>query len=183
MKVLLIALILSMIVTSLNALKLPPLTTVENVDLQKYKGLWYQIAYFPTSFQPKDAQLTTAEYQLSDKGYIIVINKAYKDAEGKILKSKIKGKAFLTKKKDKNREVDPGKLKVQFFWPFKGDYWIILLDNENYQWAVISNPTRKYFWLLARDPVMDEETYLTILNQAEAKHIDISKIVITGKIK
>lgn len=173
------AIILILILTSvlnLSAKKLPPLTTVDKVDLNRYAGKWYQIAYFPFRFQPADAQLTTAEYALHPKGYVTVKNTAYKDAEGKEVLSDITGKAFVADKKTNAR------LKVQFFWPFKGDYWVILLDEQDYQWAVVSAPNRKYLWILARQPVMDKELYESLVQRIAAKQIDTKKLVITGKI-
>jgi len=175
--IIVLIILLTAAASGLSARKLPPLTTVDKVDLQRYAGLWYQIGYFPMRFQPKDAKLTTAEYALHTKGYVTVKNTAYKDFEGKQAMSDIEGKAFISDKKTN------AKLKVQFFWPFKGDYWIILLDEKDYQWAVVSHPNRKYLWILARQPVMDKELYQSLVQQIAAKHIDTDKIVLTGKLK
>lgn len=169
--------LLCFMLMNLTARKLPALTTVDRVDLSRYAGLWYQFAYFPNSFQPKDARLTTAEYILHPKGYVTVINTAYKDYAGKEVKSNIKGKAFIADKKTNS------KLKVQFFWPFKGAYWITLLDRENYEWAVVSDPSRKFLWILTRKPTMDSNLYQTLIQQIAAKGIDINKIVITGRFE
>lgn len=178
MRLILIASILLILaVTGLTAKKLPPLTTVSQVDLNRYLGTWYQIAYFPTSFQPNNAALVTAEYSLSPKGYIVVKNTSYNDFEGKSVKKDITGKAFITDKKTN------AKLKVQFFWPFKGAYWITLLDQENYDWVVVSHPKRNYLWILARSPYMDKGLYQSLLKQIQAKHIDLDRLVLTGKLK
>lgn len=107
------------------------LQTVAEVDLRRYAGKWYEIASFPQRFQ-KGCHCTTAEYTLSDKGYVIVENRCNKDSiNGK--ESYIKGKAFVVK------NTGNAKLKVQFFWPFKGDYWIIALADD-YSYAVVSAP-------------------------------------------
>lgn len=169
--------LLAAVVSSLAARKLPPLATVDKVDLNRYAGLWYQIAYFPFRFQPKDAKLTTAEYTMHSDGYVTVKNTAYKDFEGTQVMSDITGKAFIADKKTN------AKLKVQFFWPFKGDYWIILLDEKDYQWAVVSAPNRNYLWILARQPLMEKGLYDSLVQQIAARHIDVNKIVLTGKLK
>ena len=175
--ILLLAILLLTTIIHLSSKKLPALATVDKVDLNRYKGLWSQIAYFPNIFQPKNAKLTTAEYGLHPKGYITVKNVAYKDSEGRDVKSDIKGKAFIADK------ITNAKLKVQFFWPFKGNYWIILLDKVNYHWAVVSDPSRRFLWILAHKPVMDKNIYQSLLTQIEAKYINTSKIVITGKVE
>lgn len=144
-----------------------PLQTVAQVDLQRYAGRWYEIASFPQRFQ-KGCQATTATYTLSPKGYVIVENRCRrKSLTGK--KSSIRGKAFVVKGSGN------AKLKVQFFWPFKGDYWIIDLAPD-YQYAVVSNPSRKYLWILCRQPHMEESQYQMILQKLQSRGFDLSKL-------
>lgn len=144
-----------------------PLETVPFVDLKKYAGKWFEIAAYPQRFQ-KGCHCTTAEYTLSDKAYVIVENKCNRGGvNGK--PSYIKGKAFVEKNSGN------AKLKVQFFWPFKGKYWIIDLAAD-YSYAVVSHPNRKYLWILSRTPVMDESTYLKILERLKQKGFDLSML-------
>jgi len=151
-------------------MKSQELKTVDNVDLTRYAGKWYEIASFPQRFQ-KGCLCTTAEYTLTDKDYVIVENRCNKDSiNGK--ESYIKGKAFLVK------NTGNAKLKVQFFWPFRGKYWIIDLA-EDYSYAVVGHPNRKYLWILSRTPVMDQEIYNEILKRSKDKGFDISNLKIT----
>jgi apolipoprotein D and lipocalin family protein len=146
------------------------LQTVSHVDLKKYAGKWYEIASYPQRFQ-RGCHCTTAEYSLSEKGYVIVENRCNKGSvNGK--QSYIKGKAFV----DKNS--GNAKLKVQFFWPFKGKYWIIDLADD-YSYAVVSHPNRKYLWILSRTPKMNESVYGHILSRLKEKGFDLSKLQIT----
>jgi len=146
------------------------LETVSFVDLEKYQGKWYEIAAFPQRFQ-KGCHCTTATYSKSDKGYIIVENSCKKDSiNGK--ESYIKGKAFI----DPN--TGNSKLKVQFFWPFKGKYWIIDLA-EDYSYAVVGHPNREYLWILSRTPTLDKKTYEAILSRLEEKNFDLTKLRLT----
>ena len=143
------------------------LQTVPRVDLQKYAGKWFEIASFPQSFQ-KGCYCTTAEYTLHEKGYVIVENRCNKGSvDGK--QSYIRGKAFVEKGSGN------AKLKVQFFWPFKGKYWIIDLADD-YSYAVVSNPNRKYLWILSRTPTIGVTLYGQILERLELKGFDISKL-------
>jgi len=144
-----------------------PLQTVPYVDLKKYSGMWYEIASYPQRFQ-KGCTCTTAEYTLTDKDYVTVENRCNKDSiNGK--QSYIKGKAFVV--------VNSGnaKLKVQFFWPFKGKYWIIDLADD-YSYAVVGHPNKKYLWILSRTPTMSDTTYQQIISRIKEKGFDISKI-------
>jgi apolipoprotein D and lipocalin family protein len=143
------------------------LQTVPQVDLNKYLGKWYEIASYPQRFQ-KGCYCTTAEYNMSDKGYVIVENRCKKDSIlGK--ESYIKGKAFVQKNSNN------AKLKVQFFWPFRGKYWIIELADD-YSYAVVSHPNRKYLWILSRTPKMNEAIYQSILSRLERNGFILSKI-------
>ena len=147
-----------------------PLETVASVDLEKYAGKWYEIALFPNSFE-KGCHCTTAEYRLTDKNYVRVINSCNENAvDGK--RKTANGKAFVVKGSNN------AKLKVQFFWPFRGDYWIIGLADD-YSWALVGDPGRKYLWVLGRTSSMDETTYQSIVEIAKSKGFDTSKLVKT----
>ncbi|MGD0712331.1 MAG: lipocalin family protein [Bacteroidales bacterium] len=143
-----------------------PLQTVANVDLNKYLGKWYEIAAFPQYFE-RGCSCVTAVYSVSEKKYITVLNSAYKAEEKK--NTSIKGKAFIVK------ESGCAKLKVQFFWPFKGNYWIIDLADD-YSYAVVGDPKRKSLWILARNKKMSDETYNKILEVCKQKGFDITQL-------
>ena len=149
-----------------------PLATVPSVDLEKYMGRWYEIASFPQSFQ-KGCHCTTAEYSMTDKGYVKVVNTCRKDsAEGKVKTAN--GKAFVVEGSGN------AKLRVQFFWPFRGDYWIIDLASD-YSYAVVGDPSRQYLWILCRTPRMDEALYKEIVARTAAKDFDVSKLVLNDQ--
>jgi len=170
LQVCLLLTLLLLLCTALSAV-----STVPNVDLQRYLGRWYQFAYFPNNFQPKDCGLTTADYSLDSKGKIIVNNTCYQDKAGKTIKKQATGKAYPTDKSN-------SKLKVSFFWPFKGDYWIVMLDKD-YRYAVVSEPKQKYLWILSRTPDMDKADYNNINSFLVKGGWDISKLEIQGSIK
>lgn len=143
------------------------LETVPYVDLNKYAGKWYEIASFPQRFQ-KGCYATTAEYTVTDKGFVIVENRCNKDSiNGK--PSYIKGKAFVVENSGN------AKLKVQFFWPFKGKYWIIDLADD-YSYAVVGHPNRNYLWILSRTATMNDAIYQQIVSRIKEKGFDISKL-------
>jgi len=147
--------------------KKPELKTVSHVDVKRYTGKWYEVASFPQRFQ-KGCHCTTAEYTLSDKGYIVVENRCNRDSiKGK--QSYIKGKAFVQK------NTGNAKLKVQFFFPFRAKYWIIDLADD-YSYAVVSHPNRKYLWILSRTPNMNESTYNGIISRLNENGFDLSRL-------
>jgi apolipoprotein D and lipocalin family protein len=150
-----------------------PLTVVDVVDLNRYLGMWYEIASYPSWFQ-KGCTASTAEYSLLSDGKIQVINRCHKDSlEGPLKVSK--GKAEVVD------AATNAKLKVWFFWPFKGNYWIIDLDPD-YQWAVVGEPSRKYLWILSRTPTMDETVYQGILERLPQKGYDPAKLHRTAQV-
>lgn len=140
------------------------LKAVDSVDLNKYAGKWYEIAKYPVSFE-KGCSCITAEYTLSKNGYVTVTNSCKKESKIKT----ISGKVFVVKGSNN------AKLKVMFFWPFKADYWIIALD-KNYEWAVVSGPSRKYLWILSRTPVMDNDIFIQIVAEIQNKGFDMKKL-------
>lgn len=144
-----------------------PPTVAHAIDLQKYSGKWYEIASYPMSFQ-KDCYCVTADYTLTEKGYVKVFNSCRKGSVTGKVKS-ITGKAFPVE------GTNNVKLKVQFFWPFKADYWLIDIA-EDYSWAVVSGPSRKYLWILSRTPELQKETWKFITDRLRANGFDINKL-------
>ena len=147
-----------------NGQPLPEPTTVNYVDLNRYTGVWYEIAKIPNRFQKQCARNTTATYSLNEDGTIKVINRCIQE-EGS--EDKVAGKARIVDKKSK------AKLEVSFvsifgFHLFWGDYWIIGLD-ENYQFAIVGSPSRNYGWILCRNKSMPVEMF------EEAKQILIKQ--------
>jgi len=145
----------------------PALEVVPTVDLNRYAGSWYEIASLPVS-QQKGCFCTKAEYSLMDDGVIKVVNTCRKNSpDGEV--DRAEGKAFVV----------PGsnnaKLRVQFFWPFRGDYWILELEND-YSYAVVGVPSRKYCWILSRTPQMDPEILEMLVQHLKAKGFDVSRM-------
>ena len=145
-----------------------PLETVPYVDVEKYMGIWYEIASFPQQFQ-KGCHCTKAEYTLNKKeGFVEVKNSCRKNgADGKL--DEATGKATIADKKTN------AKLEVEFFWPFKGKYWIIELASD-YSYAVVGHPNREYLWILSRTPKMDTATYDMLTAAAKAKGFNLKKL-------
>lgn len=102
------------------------------------------------------------------EGYVKVENYCKRDKG----RSGITGKAFPVKGSNNAR------LKVQFFWPFRAPYYIIALADD-YSWAVVGTPSRKYLWMLSRTPVIDDDLYFLIEQRAKALGFDTSQLVKT----
>jgi len=146
----------------------PALPVVPRVDLERYTGVWHEIARYPHRFQ-KGCFASTATYTLRDDGRIDVLNECREEGpEGKL--RSVKGVAKV---------VDPAtnaKLKVSFFRPFWGDYWIIDLGAD-YEYAVVGHSSREYLWILSRTPVMEEATYETILSRLDGLGYDTGRLL------
>lgn len=140
--------------------------TVPQVDIDRYLGTWYEIASFPQRFQ-KGCTATTAKYSLRDDGDIRVENSCRKDSlDGEL--TSIEGKAFAT-------DATNAKLKVQFFWPFRGDYWILELGDD-YEYAVVGSPDRDSLWILSRTRQMDDAQYTDIFERLRTRGWDVARL-------
>jgi apolipoprotein D and lipocalin family protein len=147
-----------------------PLEVVGSVDLDRYLGTWYEIASYPAWFQ-RGCTAVTAHYSLRDDGLIRVVNSCNKGAlDGKLKQSTGRAKVV--------EGSANAKLKVSFFGPFWGDYWVVDLDPE-YRWAVVGVPSRKYLWILSRTRSMDEALYQEIVGRLQAKGYDEARLVRT----
>ena len=144
------------------------LPTVKNVDIEKYSGQWYEIARLPNSFE-KGLECVTANYTVKKNGKIEVLNKGYSSENSGEFKT-AKGTAWIPNAKY------PGRLKVTFFWPFSGNYYIISLD-KNYKYALVGDPSRKYLWILSRSRSLESFTYSKLLDIAKNNGFDIKNII------
>lgn len=152
------------------------LQTVPNVDLKRYVGVWHEIALFPNRFQAQCIADTTATYRLQDNGRIEVTNRC-RLSDGK--SDDAIGEAKLAD------AADTTKLKVRFApWYLSwlpqvwGNYWVIDLDAD-YQYAVVSEPSKKFLWILARTPSLPAETLTGIKSRLTAKGFDVSRLQMT----
>jgi len=141
-------------------------TTVQGVDLDRYLGTWYEIARFPHSFE-KNLVGVKATYSYRKDGKIEVLNQGYKDHLDGPLKM-AKGKAKVPD------PDDPARLKVSFFLFFYADYFILELDQENYQWAMVGSTSDNFLWFLCRSPEMDSDVFEMLKQRARDRGYDIS---------
>ena len=141
--------------------------SVAQVDLLRYMGRWYEIASYQPSFQ-KDCFCTTADYGLMRDGTIAITNACRKGSPtGQ--EDMVIGTAKVV------RGSRGSRLKVSLQWPFEGDYWIVGLGPE-YEWALVGHPQKKYLWVLARKPVMDEALYESLKAKAAELGYDVSRL-------
>ncbi len=147
-----------------------PLPTVETVDIGQYLGTWYEIARYPNRFE-KGCTGVTAEYRQKSEESILVTNRCrLHDPSGE--EKVANGKAKIIEGSNN------AKLKVTFFWPFYGDYWIIKLDPD-YRYAVVGEPSRKYLWILAREKRISETVKNEIVSWLPQVGYDPEKLVWT----
>ncbi|GIU04638.1 lipocalin [Shewanella morhuae] len=141
---------------------------VNNFELNRYLGKWYEIARLDHSFERGLSQVS-AEYSLKDDGGVMVINRgfsteknAWKEAEGK---------AYFV------NGDNEGYLKVSFFGPFYGSYVVFELDHENYQYAFISGPDTDYLWLLAKTPTVPAEVLNKFVEMSKARGFNTDDLI------
>ena len=155
---------------SVNILTNTALEVVPKVELERYLGKWYEIAHLPAKFQ-EGCDHTTATYSLLNDGSISVLNECTKNGKYK----KAKGKAKVVDK------TSGAKLKVTFFWPFYGDYWIIKL-SQDYTYAVVGTPDRNYLWILNRTPQMAESLFSELIEFVKGKGFNTANLIKTTQV-
>jgi len=148
--------------------KHPYLETVQKVDIQKYQGTWYEIARFEHFFE-KGCKNVTATYELKKDGKIKVINKCTDIEDGE--KKEATGVAYAV-------DSTNSKLKVSFFRPFYGDYWILDLADD-YSYVVVGSPSRELLWILSRTKEISEKRKEMILEKLPALGFNQSKFIWT----
>lgn len=141
-------------------------SVIDDFDLSKYLGTWYEIARFDHSFE-KGLDNVTAEYLLRDDGMVDVINSGWKDGKFEVANGKAKQPDPLT---------DPAHLKVSFFLFFYSDYNVMMLD-DSYQVSLVGSKSPKYLWILSRTPELSDSVLDAVLEEAESRGYDTGKLI------
>ena len=141
---------------------------VEEFDLNKYLGKWYEIARLDHSFE-RGLDRVTAEYSLRDDGGVKVINRGFSIAENKWKEAE--GKAYFA------RGQDEGYLKVSFYGPFYGSYVVFELDKEKYQYAFVAGSNTSYLWFLSRKPTVSKELVDRFVKRSKELGFDTDNLI------
>lgn len=146
---------------------------IKGLDLERYMGRWYEIASFPSFFQPKNGENTRATYNLNGDGTVHVLNETWTSGN----RDYIEGTAYKA-----DLSSDEAKLKVKFYVPpflpiipVVGDYWVLYIDQD-YHHVLVGVPNRKSLWILCRETHIDEEIYNSLVQRAERQGYDVSKL-------
>ena len=133
-----------------------PLPTVPSVDLARYTGAWYEVALLPNRFQSQCVADTQARYRQLDGGDIEVRNRCRR-ADGTV--DDITGVAKVVP------DSGNAKLRVSFFRPFYGDYWVLAFGPQQ-RWVLVGEPRRRFGWVLSRSPELPTAELDAALAQA-----------------
>lgn len=155
-----------------------PLQVVPELDLERYSGLWYEMARLPNWFENKCSSDAQAQYSFRPDGTLEVVNSC-RNRFGRIVQARgIARRGGFS--------GAPAKLKVCFapsllsFIPFAwADYWVMAL-GESYEYAVIGEPGRRYLWILSRTADMDESKVRDLLSRASEQGYDLSRLIRTN---
>ena len=138
-----------------------PLPTVANVDLARYAGAWYEVVMLPNTFQAQCAADTQAHYRAQGDD-IEVLNRCRK-VDGTVVSATGVAKVVAGS--------GNAKLRVSFFRPFYGDYWVLALPDD-YRWVLVDALNRQYGWVLSRTPQMAPADLDAALARAAALGFD-----------
>ncbi|VGO21162.1 lipocalin family protein [Pontiella sulfatireligans] len=149
------------------------LKVVDNFEVDRYLGRWYEVARYPHGFE-KDLSSVTADYSFNDNGTIKVLNRGFheKKDEWKSVEGVAKFKG----------EKNIGWLKVSFFKPFYASYKILYLSSD-YREAIIGGPTRGYLWILSREPVLPQAKLDDLVSKAQNLGYNTEKLLIIDQSK
>ena len=160
-----------------HAQSLPPVESVPRLEVPRYVGRWFELARLPNRFQEDCVGDVTADYTLESDASLTIVNRCrtqdgrWRSAEGHA---------------NQVPEVSSGaRLKVNFlprwmqWFPLgRGDYWVVMLDPQC-RYAVVSEPSREFIWILSRTPTLDEPTYQGIVGRLQMAGYPVERLVRT----
>lgn len=149
-----------------------------SLEVSAYMGTWYQVAWYPNRFQRQCVSDTRATYRLLDQGEVEVINQC-RNAEGRT--ESIRGVAQPVGRLTEG-QLMPAQLRVSFLpalvrwlpvgW---GDYWVLALDPGG-RYALVSEPTREYLWVLSRTPQLSDDDDRAVRATLRAQGFDLARL-------
>ena len=136
---------------------------VGSLNLNRYLGVWYEIARFDHSFE-RGVESAKAHYTQNADGTIKVVNSGIRN--GKVKTAIGKGKTTDT----------PGLLRVSFFGPFYADYRVMKIDAD-YRYALVGSGGADYLWLLSRTKEIPENIKIEFLAEAKRRGYDTTRLI------
>ncbi|MGH6623540.1 MAG: lipocalin family protein [Burkholderiaceae bacterium] len=147
------------------------LPTAPSIDLEKYAGLWHEIARLPMKFEKPGDRDITAHYQLFDDG-VRITNRCVR--EGRLVEAIGKARAEPANSAKLEVSFAPSILNaLPFVW---ADYWILSVAND-YSVAMVGTPDRACLWLLARQPFVSHSVMDAFLTRANALGFDVDRLI------
>ncbi|MET0173383.1 MAG: lipocalin family protein [Agrobacterium vaccinii] len=140
---------------------------IKPVEINRYLGQWFELARYENHLE-RNCEAVTADYSLRKDGMVRVLNTCrdggingkHKESEGRAKTVPDSGNA---------------KLKVSFFGPFYGNYWI--LDRAtDYSWSIVGEPSGRYLWILTRAPKPTKKTRNMLVERAKALGYDVDML-------
>jgi apolipoprotein D and lipocalin family protein len=147
----------------------PPLDVAPNVDLSRFQGKWYEIARLPRTTQT-DCHGTTAFYTQAAGGVLNLVNQCNVGGPNGPLNT-------VSMTATAPNSAEPAKLALSV-GGFSGDYWILEV-GQSYEYAVVGHPSREYLWILSRTPTLDGATMQGVVNRAQSRQFDTSRLEYT----
>lgn len=166
--------IMASMLSDLNSDKHLDTGTVVNVSLERYMGLWYEIARIDHIFQ-KGLLGCTANYTLRPDGKVDVVNKGFVSSlDGEI--NTAKGVAKMPDPKE------PGRLKVAFLPGLYSEYNILELDTVNYSYALVGGSSDGYLWILSRTPHISKDIQDLLVERATKRGYETDRLIFPQQI-
>ena len=145
---------------------------VNNFNLDKYLGTWYEIARIDNSFE-RGLTKVTATYTMRNDGGVNVLNKGYNAKHDSWKQAE--GKAYFIE------DEKIGHLKVSFFGPFYASYVVVDTDAKHQQFAVVSGYNKDYLWLLSRKPTVSDEVMNDFMALAKNKGFNMDELILVAQ--
>ena len=168
--------LISVLGTTASAQHPEPPVPVSRVDLSRYAGLWHELARIPNRFQKQCVADTTATYRRIPEG--VEVTNRCRNADGRI--ESIVGLARPAGAEIRGDVLQPAQLEVSFLpgwlrWlPIWGSYWVIQRADDG-RYAVVSEPSREYLWVLSRTPTLAPADETAIRSQLAQQGFDLTR--------
>lgn len=160
---------------------LAPMKAIPQLDLERFAGLWHEIARLPTPSQHAGDRRITVTFAPQPETRLEITTRC-EQADGTVRTTRIHARRRYPVEEPGQfqRRTGPAWL-ATLPWAWS-DYWILALDRD-YRWLMLGDPDRRGLWVLSRDPTMERAVLETLKSKARSLGYDLAPLLVSGELR
>jgi apolipoprotein D and lipocalin family protein len=158
-----------------------PMKAIPQLDLERFAGLWHEIARLPTAAQQASDRRITITFAPQPHAQLdITTHCEQADGTRRTTRVHARRRYPIEEPGQFQRRTGPAWL-AALPWAWS-EYWILALDRD-YRWLMLGDPDRQGLWMLSRDPTMERGVLESLKSKARGLGYDLAPLLVSGELR